>query len=239
MANEVENLFKVKLVSHRFANQRVTFDATPDVIETRNVNYKPIDPIHAPGQIQAFASSSSRNYNVSNIKLISRTVEEADKNLRRLWILRSWCVPRFGQSTLTQAQAENREFNASAQEVGEIGDEEGPVGIEQNSEFAQSFNFGQEHRGEPPEVLLLSAYSRSGNPTGKARTIGQHINKVPVVIQQLSIPYPSDQDYIHTSQFVPMPMIMTLDMTLMETHSATEYERFNLDSFKRGLLTSF
>lgn len=234
MANEMENQFKVKLVSQRFTSQRVSFDATPDVIENRNVNYKTIDPIHAPGQILAFTNVSSRTYNISNIKFISRTVEEADKNLKRLWLLRSWTMPRFGKSTLTQEQTLQRELNPPA--ALEVFDEQ-PNFQEQQRQNRQ--RYGQERRGEPPEVLLLSAYSRPNNRTGQGRTIGQHINKIPVVIQQLSIPYPSDQDYIHTSEYVPMPMIMTLDMTLMETHAATEYERFNLDAFKRGLLTSF
>lgn len=236
MANEVENVYKVKLVSQRFSNQRVTFDVTPDIIENRNVNYKTIDPIHAPGQIQAFATTSSRNYNVANARLISRTVDEADKNLKRLWLLRSWTMPRFGQSTLTRDQAEFRERGFQA----DLSDQGGTF-ANQRLEFQQEAqrSGGQERRGEPPEVLLLSAYSRPGNQVGRTRSIGQHIFKVPVVLQQLSIPYPSDQDYIHTSEFVPMPMIMTLDMTLMETHSVTEYERFSLDSFKRGLLTSF
>lgn len=234
MATEVENRYKVKLTSQRAANQRVTFDATPEVIENRNVNYKTIDPIHAPGQIAAFATVNSRTFTISNIKLISRTVEEADKNLRRLWLLRSWTMPRFGQSTLNQDQQAIRE--SGERPTLEVFDESPSFATQQAENRTR---FGQEHRGEPPEVLLLSAYSRPGNQTGQARTIGQHINKIPVVIQQMSIPYPSDQDYIHTSQFVPMPMIMTMDMTLMETHSATEYERFNLSAFKKGLLTSF
>ena len=101
-------------------------------------------------------------------------------------------------------------------------------------------SFGVEVLGAPPQVLLLSAYSNNKSVSGQ-RT-GQHISRVPVVIQQLNIPYPSDVDYIPTTQKygnTPMPIIMTVDITLVETHSPAEYERFSLEDFSRGILRSF
>jgi hypothetical protein len=62
---------------------------------------------------------------------------------------------------------------------------------------------------------------------------------VPVVIQQLTIPYPNDMDYITTSRGVPMPLILNIDIALLETHSPNAYEGFNLDSFRRGILPGF
>ena len=59
------------------------------------------------------------------------------------------------------------------------------------------------------------------------------------MIQTLSLPYPADVDYIGTTLGVPMPMIMTIDVTLMETHSVRQYENFDLDRFRKGLLRSF
>jgi hypothetical protein len=94
--------------------------------------------------------------------------------------------------------------------------------------------------GAPPKVLQLSAYSRLGAQTG-VQGLG-HIRRVPVVIQQLSIPYPSDTDYIPTddsSNPTPMPTIMTLDMTLVETHSPQEYQDFSLEDFRNGNLKGF
>ena len=57
----------------------------------------------------------------------------------------------------------------------------------------------------------------------------------------MSIPYPSDVDYIPTDDEnpTPMPTIMTLDITLIETHSPTEYENFSLDDYRIGNLIGF
>lgn len=198
----------------------VTFDVTPDLIETRNVNYSNLEPIHMPGQITAFKNTSSRSFNISNIRLVSRTQVEADKNLRRLWLLRSWCTPRFGRSTLSDKNHALRSVRAQN------------PGFDPNV-YNQS-EYGIELVGAPPTILYLSAYSRN---SGLGQM--QHINKVPTVIQQLSIPYPSDVDYIPTTSGTPMPTVMTIDITLMETHSPLEYENFSLDSFKRGNLGHF
>lgn len=211
--SRVENVYKVKLSN---GSDVVIFDATPDLIETRNVNYSTIEPVHMPGQINIFKNTSSRTFNLSNIRIVSRTQQEADRNLKRLWLLRSWCTPRFGQSTLTEQQYMLRE-----QQVG-IGD------------VRDTSTFGVELLGTPPAVLYLSAYSR-GSGVGTM----QHINKIPTIIQQLSIPYPSDIDYIPTTTGVPMPTIMTMDLTLIETHSPGEYERFSLDEYKQGHLRNF
>lgn len=245
MASQFENPdidFRVTLRNAVRLRDFITFEATPDLIETRNVNYKTIDPVHAPGQILAYQSTASRNFNLSSVRLISRTEEEAQQNLDRLWLLRSWTMPRFGKSTLKDGQREQRELreqrireaqarNANANEVQRIADE------------FRTQDIGVELRGEPPAVLLLSAYSRDSaagsTPGGRNKDLG-HINRVPVVIQNISIPYPSDTDYIPTIRTrTPMPTIMTIDMTLMETHSPREYEQFSLEAFKRGTLAGF
>lgn len=218
--------FRVSLRNSRNTSEVVAFVATPDLIETRNVNYKTVDPVHAPGQIFAYASTSSRNFNISSVKLISRTSKEAAHNLKMLWLLRSWTMPRFGKSDLTDSQRLDREFIDSTSNA-----------ADQISVFG--LDVGTENRGAPPAVLLLSAYSSGTTATGSHK-YAQHINRVPVVIQNLSIPYPADVDYIPAEgSGVPMPTIMTLDMTLAETHSPNEYENFSLDAFKNGLLGGF
>ncbi len=224
----VHNAFKVKLRS-QVTNTVVAFDVTPEITETRNVNYKTLEPVHMPGGIYVYGSTSARNYQVNNIRLVSRTAREAAKNLYRLNILRSWTMPYFGinNSSLT---------------------------------------------GAPPDVLALSAYAtgsidsandqfakaREDNSLGtndmlparpNARNRATNIQNVPVVLQQLSIPYPSDTDYIPTSAEiiqgveisagVPFPTIMTVDLVLMETHSPREYARFDLKKFRNGLLDTF
>lgn len=217
--NNLDNAYKIKLQGND--GSMVIFDVTPDLIETRNVNYSTVEPIHAPGQINVFKNTSSRSFNISNARLVSRTQKEADRNLQRLWLLRSWCMPRFGKSTIDSGQAAARNIVSES-------------GRQASTPEDQARIFGVELLGTPPQVLYLSAYSR-GNMGGKT----QHLYKIPVVIQQLSIPYPSDVDYIPTPDGVPMPVIMTIDMTLVETHSPNEYENFSLDAYKRGTLENF
>lgn len=222
----IDNSHKIKL---RGSDGSVTFDVTPDFIETRNVNYSTMEPLHQPGQIFVYKNTSSRNFNISNARMLSRTIEEANKNLIRLHRLRGWTMPRFGQrsSTLDNDQFGNRQGSSV------LGNNLKDTG--RDEEFREFF--GSEILGAPPQVLELSAYSHKRSPNGKG--IAQHIDRVPVVIQQLNIPYPADVDYIPTSTGVPMPIIMTVDITLVETHSPREYEHFSLDHFKRGLLPGF
>ncbi len=97
--------------------------------------------------------------------------------------------------------------------------------------------------GAPPEVLLLSAYSSSTT----SGTFTGNVNRVPVVITSLTIPYSSETDYIPTAfrydndplGGVPFPVIMSLDIQLSETHSPYEYSGFNLSKYQAGVLDSF
>jgi hypothetical protein len=89
--------------------------------------------------------------------------------------------------------------------------------------------------GAPPEVLEFSAYSNSADGVGLT-----NIRKIPVVITSLTIPYPTDVDYIQTATTKqPFPVIMSIDMTLVETHSPRDFERFNLIDYKNGNLRGF
>ena len=230
---ENENIYKVRLQNAQRRNERVSFEATPTIVETRNVNYNALEPLHAPGQIQVYKNTTSRTYNISDIRLLSRTMEEAEINLRNLWILRGWTMPRFGRSTtLTRTQARNRTTYDSAVREGATSDE-----LFYDEQDRRNI-LGTELLGSPPAVLLFSAYSRPVG-TDSERSKRQHINRVPVVISQMSLPYPNDVDYIPTTSGVPMPTIMTLDLVLTETHSPNGYERFNLSAFKQGRLQGY
>lgn len=232
--------FKVRLTDSNSPDlqsakpRTVQFDATPDLIENRNVNYKTLDPMHAPGQLFVYANTSSRTFNLSNIRLISRTPKEASANLERLWILRSWCMPSFGRN-----EFEDEMQRASREQVrANVGVDAGKISSKMQDRASTPTN--RDFLGAPPKVLQLSAYSRLGAQTG-VQGLG-HIRRVPVVIQQLSIPYPSDTDYIPTDDAqnpTPMPTIMTLDMTMVETHSPAEYQKFNLNDFRNGNLSGF
>lgn len=230
------NFFKVKLKSSLAGGSLVTFNVTPDVIENRNVNYKTMAPIHMPGGIHVFESSASRTYNINNIRLISRTSEEATKNLWIINVLRHWTTPYFGKSTISEEQKFNREASTGNVRVSE----------DQTRRNANTLglNVGRELLGAPPDVLLLSAYSEAGNRG--------NIYKIPVVITNLSIPYPSDIDYIptqlgsevgpryrHIDANVPFPTVMTIDINCIETHSPREYSNFNIFAYRNGKLDNF
>jgi len=238
-----ENPYKVRLVSAGQGRQTVSFDASPTVSENRNVNYATLDPLHAPGQIQVYKNTSSRNFQISDIRILSRTIEEADRNLRKLWVLRSWCMPRFGNSsTLSDQQRDNRDERRE----GFPSDYEA-YPTQERAKLEGEY-YGSELLGAPPPILYLSAYSRDvGTETTHGRKGAttnvwrqmQHINTVPVVIQQLTIPYPNDVDYITASNGTPMPIIMNIDMALLETHSPNSYEAFNLNAYRQGILQVF
>jgi len=228
-----ENPYKVKLTAATKNGRTISFDASPTVSENRNVNYSSLEPLHAPGQIQVYKNTSSRNFQLSDVRLLSRTVTEADRNLKKLWILRSWCMPRFGNSsTLNDQQVRERQLRATG--------DHSLVDAGLEAEDLESF-YGTELIGAPPPILYLSAYSKNVNTQGKSNVWveAQHLNRIPVVIQQLTIPYPNDVDYITTSSGVPMPVIMNIDLGLLETHSPNAYEAFNLDAYKQGILQGF
>lgn len=237
----MDTVFKCTLRNSLQLGDYVQFEATPDISETRNVNYKSVDPIHAPGQIMSYINTSSRSFNLSSVKFISRTSQEATDNLDRLWVLRGWTMPRFGTSTLGGKQRFNRNQQAAANDARAAGRTIQASTLE--AAIQGENNFGTERRGEPPAVLLLSAYS-SDSYAGVNFQDGknferQHINRVPVVIQNLNIQYPSDVAYIPDNNGTPMPTIMSVDMTLIETHSPRQYENFNLEDYKTGVLPGF
>lgn len=227
-----QNEFKVEL--RETTGRWVCFDVTPDLVETRNVNYKTIDPIHAPGQIYVYGNTSSRTFSLSGVKLVSRSSKEATRNLARLWLIRGWTTPAFGRSdTGSNFNNDNRE------PTGNWTPFSGPEYEDRNVSTSNTQGNRRDHiLGTPPQVLYLTAYSRFGGDKWKGHN--GHLRRIPVVIQNLTIPYPSDCDYIPTHRTgTPMPTIMTIDITLSETHSPTEYENFSLEDFKNGRLPNF
>lgn len=214
---DIENTHKVKLYSQTNPSRRVVFDVTPDLTESASVEYKTIQPVHMPGTIYVYGSSSSRTFDISNIRLVSRTKEEATKNLNYLQLLRSWRNPVFGQSSVqTSVDVDNRSFTEYCATA---------------TSFAEQAD--TDILGAPPEVLYLTAYSKESSLEL------QHLNRIPVVIQNLTIPYPSDQDYIPTTTGVPMPMVMNINVTLLESHSPLEFEQFSLADYRNGKLNNF
>lgn len=214
--------YKVKLVRAATANlstpsnglERVVFDVTPDFSESRQVQYRNNDATHAPGQMYMYGMTSSRTFSISG-KFVSRSPFEATRTLSYIQYLRTWCLPVFG---------------------------------------AAGTAVGENILGAPPAVLLLSAYAKQqpttsnssvpGSPTGDGTSspvpaIGGNIYNIPVVITNLDIPYPSDVDYIPTVTNIPVPTIVTVTISLVETHSPKGYQTFSLAMYKAGTLPNF
>lgn len=212
----------------------VTFDVSPDITETRSVEYKTMQPVHMPGQILAYGSSTSRTYSVSNIKLISRTHTEASLNMQRLWTLRGWTMPRFGTESSTINHDQDTVRRQFEQKTGDWTDPTKPPSRQK---------IGKESLGQPPQVVYLNAYSNlseSQKMQSLRREIPTNIHNVPVVLQSLSIPYQSDVDYIPTHDGQPFPRVMVLDLQLVEARAPRELsEQFSLDDYKNGLLGGF
>lgn len=240
--------FKARLVSVLDMSQnapgeikQVVFKVTPVISESRTAEYSPVQPLHMPGGIQIYKSTSSRTYEVT-AHFVSRNVNDALNNMKDLQILRSWLLPFFGNSNTNisgknnispidsnglNTQTAEKQFAASANTI--------QSGVDKTA--------GINLLGAPPEVLYLYGYSsqqnddRSGSP-------GVNINRIPVVMTSLSFSYPENVDYIPvqitpTAKTEPFPVKMDISMSLVETHSPVEYEQFSLLAFKSGSLKNF
>ncbi len=232
------NQFKVKLRS-QVTNTVVAFDVTPEITETRNVNYKTIEPVHMPGGIHVYGNTSSRVFNINNIRLVSRTREEASKNLYRLNILRGWTMPYFGVNNTSLVGAPPDVLSLSAYSTGSRDSANDPA-------VSGSID---ERRANNVAKFTKTGPSVQDTTNLLKRTRPTNLNNIPVVMQQISIPYPSDTDYISTmektfggttiKEGVPFPTIMTVDVVLLETHSPLEFTTFNLTDYRQGLLDNF
>lgn len=220
---------KVRLSSITNPQNFIVFEVSPELNETRNVNYKSLDLLHMPGSIFAYSNSSTRTFNMV-AKLVSRNIEEATRNSENLQLLRSWTMPYFGKTVngLTSTQTENRD---------RINRNKKSKNVKRNTKKEPN-NFGMNNiLGQPPEVLHLNAYT-DVVVTDKEQFVG-NINNIPVLITQLGNSYPADVTYFPTKYGEQFPVIMTLDVLLTETHSPKEYSNFSLSDYRSGKLTHF
>lgn len=237
----MENFYKVKLRS-QITNIVVAFDVVPDISETRNVEYKQFNPIHAPGTIYSYSHTASRIIAVNNARLISRTPREASLNIARLNILRSWTMPYFGQ--------ESGNFG-----TGERGTQSNLIGSPPDVLSLYAFargplsnnQMGMDTDSGSQNVPTQDFAERNGRAT--------NFHNIPTVINNLQITYPSDVDYVPTEEATfkfgggqiaidikagePVPTIMAVDIQLWETHSPSEFNKFNLADFRAGTLNTF
>lgn len=193
--------------------EQVVFDATPEFSESRTVNYKSIDPVHAPGGIYMYANTQARTFSIQG-KLISRSVFEATRNLAYMQYLRTWAMPVFGSIGANPAPGE------------------GILGAPPALLLLTAYS-----KGNPGQQAVKSTVPASDQTPVPA--IGNNIYQVPVIITQLDIPYPSDVDYIPTINSIPVPTIVTVSISLVEAHSPNAYQKFTLQDFKTGNLLYF
>ena len=241
--NPIKNKFKVRLVSALAGGDTVYFDTTPSVSESGGVEYSSVSLVHMPGEIQVYKGTKSRAFSIS-AKLISRTSAEASDNIGKLQSLRSWRMPYFGvnssstvdvnakrtkQNILTNTNSAN---NTPGSTISSL------TNAEKNRKALVSAQ-STELLGSPPEILFLYAYSSSADDNRQNVDYYLNLNRIPVVLTDLSIEYPDDVDYIPTMEGQPFPTRMTVSVSLMETHSPREFERFSLQLFKVGELKNF
>lgn len=231
--------YRIKLVS-AVDGSTVTFNNTPTISESGSVEYNAVTPIHMPGSIQIFKQTNSRSFKI-DAEFISRSRSDATVNLVQLQFLRAWRYPYFGIKSSTTGlepatdvyqQSNLRSASTSIQNETESVD---------NTKNAMSRlkGAGAELLGAPPEVLYLYGYSAEGNSSRSNGFV--NINRIPVVVNDLQINYPKDVDYIPSlfQSNEPVPIKISVSISLLETHSPAEYERFSLSAFKMGNLSNF
>jgi hypothetical protein len=254
-----ENNFKVRLIpissllsasgGDVIRQSQVSFDVTPLFSVSGSVEYAPVTPVHMPGSIQVYKHTNSRNFEIT-ATFISRNAADALENMSKLQKLQSWRLPYFGAtSTLTAAHTLNRKSDTIGGIDTSTARDTTYVNDQAAFDKARIQSQGVELHGAPPDVLYLYAYSTSQNDD-RAKVNGRvNINRVPVVLSNLSYAFPDDVDYIPvfdlsngngpTQYTEPFPKKMSVTISLLETHSPREYERFDLESYKKGTLVNF
>jgi len=238
--------FKVRLVSVLDMTQnapgkikQVTFKVTPTISESRSADYTQVQPIHMPGGIQVYKTTSSRTFEIT-AHFRSRSVSEALANMIDLQILRSWMLPFFGQSNTDYGSSDQlTAVSTNVPQTTEQQYESSAGRIQASSDKTSGINL----LGAPPEVLYLYGYSSQQNDD-RTSAPGVNINRIPVVMTNLSFSYPEEVDYIPVQispsvNTEPFPVKMDVNITVMETHSPVEYEQFDLLAFKTGSLKNF
>lgn len=94
----ISNTFKVCLQSYTATHIRVIFDVMPVLSVSSAASYESMAPVHTPGSFQVYEKSPSMTFSLSDVKLVSRTPQEAYRNLKNLNILRAWRSPFFGKA---------------------------------------------------------------------------------------------------------------------------------------------
>ena len=256
---DIQNKYKVRLIPiaaltngedpDTIRKSQVVFDVTPAFSESRSAEYEALSPVHMPGAVQMYKRTNSRTFEIT-AHLISRNVGDAMQNMAYLQLLRAWLMPYFGKSsTLNKDQIASRQKTAAR--LNQAGSGAVPLSETERNAAARDriSSDGVELLGAPPDVLYLYAYSNNqiDQRSGSSVFTPVNINRVPVVMTNLGITYPEDVDYLPVydpsegpdGYTQPFPRKMDVSISLVETHSPREYERFNLAAYKLGNLTNF
>lgn len=81
--------------------------------------------------------------------------------------------------------------------------------------------------GAPPTPVRLHAYGRL------------NIHSLPCLVKSYNITYPNDVDYVTSAagtEKIIMPVVFTLQISLMEQHSVANLRKFSLNKFRKGEL---
>jgi hypothetical protein len=154
--SEGGNDFAVKLKS-RVTGEEFICEIMPTISETGSVSYDGIEIAHHPGTIQKYRTTPSREWSISNIRLASVTVSQADANQMAINLLRSWRMPYYGYGTeedyahLLGAPPDVLDFSAYGDKnIGVI-----PVVISSLSiEWANDCDYIHTSDGQPFPVLM-------------------------------------------------------------------------------------
>lgn len=229
----------VKLTSKNVSAKNVAYNSvvffvTPEISEARTVSYAEISDVRLPASILIWMGTPSRNFSI-NAKFLARSTAEANVAFRNLNLLKSWCVTNasLGANKLTKiSDTITTEINRA--DATSPSDEEKVDAQDANAEKTSDPNTPTKSFAPTdslfkgtPEVLLLEGY-------------GGQFRNIPVVITGLNINFPSDTDYIKTTEGVWVPIYHEISISLKEAREISgrrgAIDQFNLTKFKQGTL---
>lgn len=204
--------------THYRAINSVRFFISPEMSESRHVNYVDISDVRLPSSILIWMGSPSRTFSL-NAKLLARSTAEADRSFKDLNMLKSWCVtntPTIVGNTINRV-SENDFLKKPPASPSDTEGEEEPI----------QFQLPETLFADTPPVLLLEGY-------------GGQFRNIPVVITDLTITYPSDIDYVQNAKGVYVPILQDVSISLKEARDISGHSgaisTFNLSKFKAGTL---
>jgi hypothetical protein len=253
-AKTIRKSIKLSTAGKAFGNnfRSVTFFVSPEISESRNVNYVDISDIRMPASILIWMGSPSRGFNLS-AKFIARSQIEADGAFQQLSLLRSWCVaqPVTGsldqdKRTVTQVVANNIVHSS---QTDKIASKPSDAAATANTQQGKAPTTGQPPpANQPPDQ---STYTLGGTlfndqtpPVLLLEGYGGQFRHIPVVIQSLNISYPNDVDYIQNSNGVWVPIIHDISISLKEArelfakgaNAPGAMNTFSIKKFRNGTL---